>query len=64
MQWDKKGNRSPRYFKTQEEGFEAFKLIWAKSYKRFPDISLAKKWTGDDNASTWLKNVTLYYNSH
>lgn len=64
MQWDKKGNRSPRYFKTQEEGFEAFKLIWKKSYKKFPDINLAIKWTGNDSPKTWLKNVTTYYNTH
>lgn len=64
MQWDKKGNRSPRYFKAKEESFEAFKKIWEKSYKKFPDKSLAVKWTGNDNATTWLKNVTTYYNSH
>lgn len=64
MQWDKQGNRSPRYFKNHEEGFKEFKKIWAKSYGRFPDMKLAVKWTGNDNASTWLKNVTTYYNSH
>ena len=63
MQWHK-GIRSPRHFKTTEDSFIAFKEIWAKSYKRYPDISLARKWTGNDHAQRWLNTVNQYYNSH
>lgn len=63
MCWDKKGNRSPCYFKSQAASHEAFKKIWAKSYKVFPDRALAVKWTGDDHADTWLAHVITSYNS-
>ena len=61
MQWDKKGLRSPKWYNTKEESFADFKRIWSKSYKRFPDLALARKWTGNDNPATWLKNVKHYY---
>ena len=56
--------RYPRYFRSTQESFDEFKRIWAKSYKRYPDINLAIKWTGNDNAHVWLSNVNTYYNSH
>lgn len=64
MAWDKNHNRYPRYFTTTQESFDEFKRIWTKSYKRYPDINLAIKWTGNDNAHVWLSNVNTYYNSH
>lgn len=56
------GKRTPCYFKSQAESHKRFKEIWAKSYKRFPDYNLAKKYTGNDHTETWLRNVTIAYN--
>lgn len=61
MCWPK-GKRTPCYFKSPEESHRRFKQIWSKSYKTFPDIAAARKYTGNDNAETWLKNVKYYYN--
>lgn len=45
-------------FKTKEESFEAFKIIWAKWYKNpVPTMANAETWTGKDRARTWLKHV-------
>jgi hypothetical protein len=32
-------------FKSTEESFEAFKIIWAKWYKEYPTYELASRWT-------------------
>lgn len=63
MSWPS-GKRTPKWYNTQQESFEDFKRIWAKSYKRFPDIVLARKWTGNDKPQQWLKNVTYHYNNY
>jgi len=55
------GTRQQKRYKTTQDSFEDFKRIWSKSYKIFPNIKLAKKWTGNDRPNTWLKNVTFYY---
>lgn len=55
-------------FKTQTESYEMFKKIWAKPtgyYKgQFPNLALARLYSGNDAAGNWLKNVTSYYYSH
>lgn len=58
------GKRTPCWFASPEESHAAFKRIWAKSYKRFPDLALARKWTGNDHPERWLANVTKVYNSN
>jgi hypothetical protein len=63
MAWDADGNRFPRYFKSHAESQAACVAIWRKSYKHFPDLALAKKWTGGDNPAGWLATVTKKYNS-
>lgn len=63
MAWDKDGNRFPRYFKSHADSQAACVAIWKKSYKDFPDIALARKWTGGDNAKQWLATVKQKYNS-
>lgn len=50
-------------FKTQQESNRAFVTIWEKRYKWFPTLSMAKKWTGEDNAEDWLRIVKFYYYS-
>lgn len=57
-----KRQREPKYYKSHEESYADFKRIWSTYYKRFPDLALAKKWTGGDSPETWLCNVkTKYY---
>lgn len=63
MAWDKNGNRFPRYFKSHADSQKMCIDIWKRAYKHFPDISLAKKWTGNDKAQTWLSIVTAKYYS-
>jgi hypothetical protein len=62
MTWEK-GYREPKWYGSHEESFADFKRIWSTYYKRFPDMALAKKWTGDDNAESWLRNVHAAYES-
>lgn len=53
--------RFPRYFKSFDASHAEFKRIWAKSYKAFPDIALANKYTGKDRTANWLRNVCSAY---
>lgn len=55
-------HREPKYYASHAESYADFKRIWRKSYGRFPDRALAVKWTGNDNADTWLANVQRTYN--
>lgn len=43
------------------QSYEAFKIVWKRWYKEFPDRALASKWTGNDRPDTWLKHVRYYY---
>ena len=48
-------------YDTQEESYEAFKIIWAKWYVWLPTYAKAKKWSWDDRARDWLNNVLYFY---
>lgn len=48
-------------YNTPEESYEAFKKIWSKWYRIYPNRTLASRWTGWDNPTTWLTNVSHYY---
>ena len=50
-------------FKTKEESYEAFKIIWQKWYGELPNYEMAKRWSWDDRAWVWLYNVLHFYNS-
>ena len=57
----KKGSKMCN-FSSHEESFKAFKIIWAKVYGgKFPNLALAKKYSGNDRAQIWLNNVTKFY---
>lgn len=58
--WTPKGQMCK--FKTQEESFRAFKVIWAKWYKTYPTNKQALTWTGWDKTVTWQNHVSSYYN--
>lgn len=49
-------------FKTKEESYRAFKIIWQKWYWWLPNYEKAKRWSWDDRANIWRKNVLYYYN--
>lgn len=61
MQW-KNGKRSFKRYETCEQSYEDFKRIWTAYYGRFPDLALAKKYSGNDRPNQWLSNVTAFYN--
>lgn len=58
------GKRHFKVYATKEASYEDFKRIWAKSYKVFPNLALAKKYSGNDRAKIWLNNVTKFYNQN
>ena len=56
------GIRTLIKFNSTEESHRAFMDLWSRKYEEFPDIALARKYTGNDNAERWLAIVTNYYN--
>jgi hypothetical protein len=48
-------------YETKEASLADFERIWTKSYGRFPDLALAKKYSGSDRPENWLRNVTTFY---
>lgn len=50
-------------FNNTSESHAYFKQLWARSYKSYPNMTLAKIYSGNDNPVNWLKNVNYYYNS-
>lgn len=50
-------------FNSIEESHAYFKQLWARSYKAYPNLRLAKIYSGNDNPTGWLKNVNYYYNT-
>jgi len=61
MHWPN-GKRQLRRFNSKEESYAAFKELWQRVYKRYPDYSLAKLYTGNDRPDNWLRIVNYYYN--
>jgi hypothetical protein len=57
LTWDSRG-RHLKQFSSIAENKAAFKSLWVRVYgNRLPNISLAKKYTGDENAVAWLATV-------
>ena len=61
MHWPD-GKRTGKTYLTRDDSYADFKRIWLKSYKTFPTLSMAVKWTGSDNSARWLGIVTNCYN--
>ncbi len=57
------GARKFKYYNSCEEGYNDMVRIWRRYYKDFPNLRLAKKWSGSDRANAWLNNVTYFYNT-
>lgn len=52
-------------YDTPEQSYEAFKKVWSspRGYgNRFPTLAMAQAYSGNDRGTTWLENVTLFYN--
>jgi len=55
------GHRHLKKFKSIRESKTAFINLWKKVYRKFPDLELAKKYTGNDRPRTWLQTVKNNY---
>lgn len=55
--------RDSRYieFENTAQSYASFKYTWRKSYGRFPDRTLAAKYSSEGAADTWLCNVRRIY---
>lgn len=47
-----------------DQSHAAFKTIWKKWYKTYPNIRLASIWSGNDNPGGWLAGVDYYYQNN
>lgn len=56
-----KGKKGFARYKTKAQSYSECERIWTSYYQRFPDLKLAKKWSGNDRAGSWLANVTHFY---
>ena len=60
MTW-KRGFREFKKYKNKEESYKDFKKIWTTYYKWMPNFKKAKKYSWNDRANIWLKNVLYFY---
>ena len=69
MEWDARGRRFLKTFKSHQASFTEFKRIWGTYYKKFPNQALANIWVnGDPKLTTegsrqWLLTVIQIYQS-
>lgn len=63
MYWPN-GVRTQRTFPNIQASHDAFKDIWLRVYgNRLPTMADARKYSGNDKAESWYKNVHHFYNS-
>ena len=48
-------------YEKPEDSYIAFKKIWSKWYAWKPNLKMAQRWTGHDNAVRWLSHVNHFY---
>ena len=48
-------------YDSPDDSYTDFKRIWLKSYKTFPTLQQAARWTGNDRVVTWRNRVKLLY---
>lgn len=61
MQWDKSWNRSFKKYDTKEDSYNDFMRVRTSYYGWFPTFAKAKKYSWNDRAEHWLRNVTYFY---
>lgn len=50
-------------YENTQDSFEAFKKIRSTAYGELPTLAMAERWTWNDRAEIWRKNVLNFYNS-
>ena len=59
------GRRHLRSFASRNDAKNYFKKLWVRSYGgRLPTLKDAIKYTGNDKAKAWHKNVMTFYTTH
>ena len=48
-------------YDTQEESYQAFMKIWQTWYWEMPTLKSAQRYSWNDRAEIWLRNVTNFY---
>ncbi len=61
--WDAHGRPYFKRYATPEDSYADFKRIWSTYYGRFPDLALARRYSGNDRPGQWLSNVAMFYKS-
>lgn len=51
-------------YEDPKDSYVAFEKIWLAWYAGEPTIEKARRWSGNDNAESWLKNVTAKYEEY
>ncbi len=60
-----KKNGQFMHFQTPQQSHDYFKQLWVNGYGgTFPSYRAAQIYSGNDHPTTWLKNVTYYYNKN
>ena len=57
------GRNNMCIYEHPEESYAAFKKVWGKWYRTMPTIELARRYSGNDKAESWLANVTYFYHN-
>lgn len=59
--WDGK-NLVPARYATKKESYDDFKDIWIRLYggRDIPTLADAKRYSGDDRAEIWHRNVLIF----
>lgn len=52
-----------RKYATKADSYADCERLWTTNYGKFPDLVLAKRWSGG-SGEMWLENVTSYYLTH
>lgn len=58
----KVGRNNMCIYSDPSESHAAFKIIWKRWYDGLPTLEKARRWSGNDRAEAWLRNVMNHYN--
>jgi hypothetical protein len=59
------GRNNMCIYSSKEDSFTAFKKIWTVVYGGgMPTLADARKYSGNDRAHIWLRNVQKFYSEH
>jgi len=55
------GRNNMCIYDDPQQSYDAFKIVWAKWYGELPNAEMAKRYSGNDRAEIWRKNVINFY---